>query len=180
MSDKPQVLYHTPGDPNLTLKPATKKPLKKGLLAVLILIVGAALMLFMLQHHIMDHAAMDHDAADEHSHANELQDVSTWENKPTLILGIEQDAMSGWNLHLNTTHFRFAPEQVNLAPTEGEGHAHLYINEKKVARIYSPWFHIPVLQKGKHVIKVQLNANDHAALAFGENPIEVNTIVTVD
>jgi len=126
--------------------------------------------------HAQDDAASKKNAMDHHMHV--LYDVSHMELAPDLSLRILPDAMSGWNIHLMTKNFVFAPTQVNQKPVDGEGHAHLYVNEQKVARIYGPWYHLDGLAPGEYAVKVQLNGNDHATLAMGANPIEVIGLVT--
>ena len=106
-----------------------------------------------------------------HKHGEREIDVATFAAVPTVSLEVSRDAVAGWNLHVETSDFRFAPESVNEAPRPGEGHAHLYVDEKKVARLYGPWFHLGGLEPGPHQIKVQLNANDHSTLVFEGKPI---------
>ncbi|MRX27987.1 hypothetical protein [Kangiella sp. HZ709] len=79
---------------------------------------------------------------------------------------MHKDEKSGWNLELITENFAFAPEQVNQAHRVGHGHAHLYINGKKITRLYSHWYHLEELPEGKHLIKVNLNTNDHQDYAL--------------
>ena len=43
--------------------------------------------------------------------------------------------MKGYNLEAKVSNFRFAPEDVNTAAKPGEGHAHLNVNDKKIARL---------------------------------------------
>ena len=43
----------------------------------------------------------------------------------------------------------------------GEGHAHLYIDGEKIARIYGPWYHVGKILPGAHTIVATLNANNH-------------------
>ncbi|MFD2177931.1 hypothetical protein [Veronia pacifica] len=102
--------------------------------------------------------------AHHHSHAKSL-DVSEAENIPEVKVIAYRDTMKGWNLHIATKHFRFSPENVNKAHKEGEGHGHLYIDGKKLTRIYSHWYYLSDLSPGKHKITVSLNANNHASLA---------------
>jgi len=51
-----------------------------------------------------------------------------------------------------------------MAHVPSEGHAHLYIDGKKVTRLYGEWYHIPSLSPGTHKITVTLNANSHEDL----------------
>ena len=83
-----------------------------------------------------------------------------------------KDPMSGWNVYVQVSNFRFAPENASQPHRQGEGHAHLYINGNKIARLYSNWFHIPELIKDKNEIKVTLNSNDHQTLTIGKQAIE--------
>lgn len=86
---------------------------------------------------------------------------------PDVQLAAEPDPDSGWNVHLTTERFAFTPEQVGGKARPGEGHAHLYLDGAKIARLYSDWYYLSseAVPKGKHTLKVQLNANDHTAWA---------------
>lgn len=87
-------------------------------------------------------------------------------------LRVTEDKMNGWNILIDTKEFKFTPENVNQKHVPGEGHAHLYINGKKFARLYSPAFHIPNITEGIQEIKVTLNANGHETLAIDDEPIQ--------
>ena len=114
------------------------------------------------------HKSMDHG----------LLDVSQDSIVPQIEdLVLTKDPMSGWNLFIQTSNFRFTPENVNQAHQVGEGHAHLYINGQKFARIYGPFFHLPDLAGDQNEIKVTLNAKGHENLAIKETPIEKSVVV---
>lgn len=102
---------------------------------------------------------------------------------PSVRLEVEPDSESGWNVHLATENFEFAPAQVGEQAVDGEGHAHLYLDDEKVARVYGPWFHLDpaLVPEGERTLSVQLNGNDHAGLetSAGE-PIEDSTTITSD
>ncbi|MGH1427928.1 MAG: hypothetical protein ACRBEE_08310 [Arenicella sp.] len=100
------------------------------------------------------------------AHVHHELDISSWVKKPSVELVVERDDMAGWNVHVKAKNFRFSPERVNEILTEGEGHAHLFVDGNKVARLYGEWFHLGDLTAGKHEIKVSLNANNHAALVL--------------
>ncbi len=85
--------------------------------------------------------------------------------------------MSGWNLQILPTRFAFAPERVNQAHVPGEGHAHVYVDGKKYARVYGAWVHLEPLGPGSHQIRVTLNANDHRE--FTLNGAKVEAVTTV-
>jgi fatty acid desaturase len=70
-----------------------------------------------------------------HHHAHDaVIDVPEGPDAPTLALEAQKDPVGGWNVHVRTTHFSFAPERVNGPHRPGEGHGHLYVDGKKVAR----------------------------------------------
>lgn len=98
---------------------------------------------------------------------------------PQLTIEIEEDLHGGWNLQLLTADFTFAPEMCGKEHISGQGHAHLYVNDTKVARLYGPWFHIGDLPPGKHEIKVTLTSNDHNEYTVEGVPLSSSQTVVV-
>jgi hypothetical protein len=98
---------------------------------------------------------------------------------PTVKLRVIKDTKKGWNLDLETSNFTFAPAKVNQPEEYREGHAHLYINGKKITRIYSDWFYLPALEPGRNEITVSLNTNDHKTLVLQGKKITDTVIVDV-
>ncbi|MBA4495381.1 ZIP family metal transporter [Paenactinomyces guangxiensis] len=128
-------------------------------------------------------AAKNHpsSSADSHQHHHAVQPVVIPNGTvpPAVSLQVKKDSESGWNIHIQTKHFRFAPEHLNEPTRMGEGHAHLYVNGKKAARLYSPWYHLQELAPGTHEIRVELNSNQHAPFVYQGKKIEASaTIVT--
>lgn len=117
-------------------------------------------------------AAMDH-AADgaDHDHAAMQPVILKGESLPTVSARLLRDPVAGWNLQLDVTNFAFAPQNAGLAHVEGEGHAHVYVNDVKVARLYGPWFHLDHLPAGDVRIEVGLYANDHRTLVVRARPV---------
>lgn len=122
------------------------------------------------------HGAGSH--GDTHSHGEPLE-VSGWDPVPTVTLSVTPDAVSGFNIHVEVTGLRFAPEHASGAHVDGEGHAHLYVDGVKVARLYGPWFHLGPLDPGTHVIEVRLSSNDHRDLVADGEPVADTVEVTV-
>ncbi|WP_037547442.1 hypothetical protein [Stappia stellulata] len=127
------------------------------------------------------HASSGREGLAHASHGHdEILSLIAGPNAPQLGIEVLQDPASGWNLHIETRNFRFAPEHASGAHVDGEGHAHIYINGEKVARHYGNWFHIATLPTGTNSVEVTLNANDHRALAVGSKPLRAKHTVTVD
>lgn len=124
-------------------------------------------------HHGGGHAAMaDHD----HSTAISLP---AGPDAPAVAIQLHKDPMAGWNLHVMPQNFRFAPENASSKDMPGEGHAHVYINGEKLARLYAEWIHIPSLPEGAEV-KVSLNTNSHSALQVDGVAVEAKITAPAD
>ena len=116
-----------------------------------------------------------------HAHAHdELVEVTEGETAPAVAVHLMPDPGGGWNLHVMARNFTFAPESVNGAHVHGQGHAHLYLNGDKIARLYGPWFHIAALPPGEHTLSVTLNANDHRTYGVGGEAVEAAVAVNVE
>ncbi len=126
--------------------------------------------------HVMDHGG--HDGHKGHMDHAPLV-LPPGSDAPTLSATVIKDTKSGWNLHLTTTNFTFAPDQVNQSHQPGLGHAHVYVNDEKIARLYGPWLHIPSLPQGNVEVTVELNANTHEPLYVGDTPLRQVITVSV-
>ena len=93
----------------------------------------------------------------------------------SVALIVTTDPISGANVQILTEGFTFAPENVNGAHVEGEGHAHIYVDDVKISRVYTPWYHLGSLTPGEHEIRVTLNANSHQEYAIGGTNVEAIT-----
>jgi len=86
---------------------------------------------------------------------------------PTLALGLTEAGHRGYALSLETTRFSFAAEHADGPHVPGEGHAHLYVDGKKISRIYGPHYALEPFSPGTHEITVALVGNDHRSYATG-------------
>ncbi len=135
----------------------------------LAIIIGFAVGLWtgsvLLQPEAKDSMKMD-DAIGHHTTGmgHEMLEVDTSKPVPTVTLLATKDSKDGYNLQLVTENFTFTPENVGGAPVANEGHAHLFVNGNKVARLYGDWFSLSSshLKEGENIIEVSLNANDHS------------------
>jgi hypothetical protein len=105
-----------------------------------------------------------------HHHASTVA-VPAGQAVPEIKLVVLPDAIAGWNMEIQLTNFTFNPAQMNQSSTTTEGHGHLLLNDRKVARIYGTWNHIPKLPQGKNVLKVGLMTNKHEPLTHNGQPI---------
>lgn len=107
-------------------------------------------------------------------------DIGQWPLIPSVSIRLHPDAMSGWNLEATTTNFRLAPEHVNTAVLPNEGHMHVYVDGKKISRVYGNWYHLPkelFASVGTHAVLVTLNANDHSDLSLKGVRVEAKSEV---
>ncbi|MCY3947387.1 MAG: hypothetical protein OXF44_14010 [Anaerolineaceae bacterium] len=86
------------------------------------------------------------------------------ENAPQVDVQLIPLASGGFNLRVQVMNFAFTPQKVDLAPLPNEGHAHLYVDGEKIARLYGEWFHLPALPAAAETLTVTLHANDHSVL----------------
>jgi len=109
----------------------------------------------------------------EHAHAaqhHQTQAVPANALPPEVSLQTVKDAMSGFNLSLTLKNYQLMLPVDDLAQATVvdnaslSGHAHLYINDKKIQRIYGRFVHIPktLLKAGENTIRVTLNNHNHA------------------
>jgi hypothetical protein len=99
---------------------------------------------------------------------------------PTVKLIVTPDPKEGWNLEIKTTNFKVVPYQENASAMNiSEGHVHLYINGKKVTRIYSNDYYLKSLPKGNNKITVSLNTNNHNSITVNGKKVEATKFVVV-
>ncbi len=107
----------------------------------------------------------------EHAHAHSAIEVSADHAPRVTEVKVLKDPVGGYNLFVSTENFEFAPDLVNLVHADGKGHAHIYVDGVKIARIYGPAYHIETLTPGERKIEVTLNANDHREFAVNGTKI---------
>lgn len=108
-----------------------------------------------------------------------MMEVSENRPVPAVMLEAFRDSKDGYNINIQTTNFTFTPETVGGAARANTGHAHLYVNGEKVARVYGHWFNIgnALLSEGENTIMVTLNADDHSEWALQGEHISAEIIV---
>ena len=91
----------------------------------------------------------------------------------------EVDPIDGINVHIMPSGFMFAPERVNQADVDGEGHAHVYVDGEKVGRAYGEWFHLKGVAPGDREIRVTLQTNGHSEYTVGGQTVQAATTLSV-
>lgn len=99
-----------------------------------------------------------------HDHGK-LMEVDS-DNAPYVDLQVIPLADGTYNIRIQTLNFSFSPQNVGQDAVAGEGHAHLYVDGEKIARVYGEWFHVGALSEDVEMISVGLYANNHQALAI--------------
>jgi hypothetical protein len=103
-----------------------------------------------------------------HSGSGGSKDQGPAESSVPVMLDIaaEVDDNGGVHVAIKTEGWRWAPEEVNGANSEGAGHAHIYADGVKLSRVYGEYHYLPALEPGNREIQVYLNTNDHGELAW--------------
>ncbi len=122
------------------------------------------------------HGAATGDHAVAHDQAVQLDPATA----PTLALEVLVDPVAGHNLHVTTNGFTFAPHAAGHAHQAGQGHAHVYVNGVKLARLYGPWLHLDHLPSGEVEVTVSLTTNDHRPLAVNGAAISATKTLKVE
>lgn len=145
------------------------------IILIAILVALSAIFLSLKDKEEKNESANFHDAM-----AHEMIQIDENIPAPTISVEAIKDAKDGYNLHVITTNYKWTPENVNAPPVQGQGHAHIYVNGVKLARLYSEWFNVSSseLKEGANEITVTLNANDHREWALGEEHFSDTVIVT--
>jgi hypothetical protein len=122
-----------------------------------------------------DHAVSS-SATNAHSAGTHDQKVQAEQPLPDVSVALIPDGPGAWNMRLDVDNFVFTPEMADQHHVAGTGHAHVFINGLKLARVYGPWFHLGALPAGTEV-SVTLNSNDHRAFAVEDNVIQSMAVV---
>ncbi len=103
----------------------------------------------------------------------------TFDQAPVVNLQLFPLAGGGYNVRIQTLNFTFTPQNIDMDPVPGEGHAHLYVDGAKIARLYGEWYHLGALPVDAEVLTVALYANDHSPFTVDGLPVS-DSLVLVD
>ena len=114
--------------------------------------------------------------------AMSIHEVSR-EDAPTATMDIVKDPTGGFNVRVVTANFTWRPEMASMEYVPGEGHAHVFLDGRKIMRIYNEWFHLNTYQfatrAGKQLVSVEFVGNDHAPYTIQGAPVGDQQIVDV-
>ncbi len=155
--------------------------LRRPVLRIATISLMFAALFFLL---LMPYAGAAWDTYQEHQHhlsmGRDNVEVGHLDEKPELHVNIVPDHHSGYNLELVTENFDFSPESASAEHKHGEGHAHLYLNNVKLARVYHSWHHLSELRPGKYELTVTLNSNDHRVYTIDGEPVKFVQTIEVE
>jgi|APGre2960657505_1045072.scaffolds.fasta_scaffold15047_3 hypothetical protein len=120
-----------------------------------------------------------------HSHSDGVFTIHEVSERvaPKAILELQKDPTGGFNVHVVTSNFVWRPEQASKKHVVGEGHAHVYLDGRKIMRIYNEWFHLNTFQfstrAGEQLLSIEFVGNDHAPYTLQGNPIGSEQIINV-
>ena len=105
------------------------------------------------------------------------------EASPQARLEVTKDPTGGFNVHVVTTNFVWRPEMASKQHVPGEGHAHVFLDGRKIMRIYNEWFHLNTYQfstkPGEQLLSIEFVGNDHAPYTIQGLPVGTEQIVDV-
>jgi hypothetical protein len=119
------------------------------------------------------------------AHTNGATSVHEIEQElaPKATLEIEKDLTGGFNVQVVTTDFIWRPELASMKHVPGEGHAHVFLDGRKIMRIYNQWFHLNTYQfstrAGEQLLSIEFVGNDHAPYTIQGLPVGTEQIVDV-
>lgn len=132
-------------------------------------------------------------ASTDHSHIP--IDLPEDAPEPALSLTLYKDAVSGFNLEIHTDNFLLVPPpraelpmsvlmKATVDPDSGyvEGHAHLYVNGKKLQRLYGKDVHLPgtLFHAGINQVAVTINNHGHMYWTVGGRQVIATLYINPD
>ena len=93
---------------------------------------------------------------------------------PKINIEVSKDKIEGYNIFFNLQNFKLSPDNIEIKNVNNSGYLKIFINDIKINRIYSKWFHAPerFFNQKKNSIKIKLFTNLHDELTIDNKPIE--------
>jgi len=115
---------------------------------------------------------MTHDSGEhEHEEGKEYEFVSHDGLPEVKINSVSDNSDGTWALDFTTANFTFDEAAVDSDNVPGTGHAHLYINDEKIGRVFDESYTIEQDLDSGDTVTVSLFTNDHQAYTHDGVPI---------
>jgi hypothetical protein len=118
-----------------------------------------------------DMEEMDHD----HDGGHEV----AWSPPPSVSVTATETGPGTFDLQIDAESFAFVDVDAPPDVVEGEGHAHVLLDDRVVTMVYGDTYQLEDVPPGEHEVSVQLSAADHQSWLIGGEPVEDTTTVTV-
>ena len=128
---------------------------------------------------VAEHGHGDPSASSDHHAAPKAHDAIESEVPVSVDLTAEVDDSGGVDIQIATEGWLWTPENVDGEHVPGEGHAHIYVNDVKIGRVYGPTYELEGLQPGERQVRVTLNSNSHDELTYDGKAVEATAMVTI-
>ncbi len=101
--------------------------------------------------------------ASKEIHEHKLLELDASTPVPEIALAVFRDETDGINLHIRTNRYELNSPNAKPHSNYLSGHAHLFVNGKKVQRVYAQYVHLPkdLFKQGINQIAVSLNSHQH-------------------
>jgi hypothetical protein len=100
-------------------------------------------------------------------------------SEPELALTASGAPDGSWQLRIETKGFRFTALCVADAAAVPVGHAHVILDDRKIASAFVPVVDLGVLPPGDHQVQVVLRAQDHRALVGRHGLVQAWVVISV-
>ncbi|MCE3035390.1 hypothetical protein [Streptomyces sp. CMSTAAHL-2] len=102
-------------------------------------------------------------------------------NAPEVGVEVTPDAADGWDVRLTFRHFRVSTPGTRPTAVTGRGPACLFVDGRRVARLYAPRYRLPgrLVPHGTHHVTARLYADDGTVWAVHGKPVQSTADITV-
>ena len=121
-----------------------------------------------------------HGESSSHDHAM-AEDYDTIESEVPISIDIAAEVDDDGNVSVEviTEGWLWTPENVDGEHVPGEGHAHIYVDDVKIDRMYGPSYELEGLEPGERHVRISLNSNSHEELTYNGEHVEAVVSVTI-
>ena len=97
----------------------------------------------------------------------------------SIDIATEVDDSGNVSVEVITEGWIWTPDNVDGEHVPGEGHAHIYVDDVKIDRVYGPSYLLEGLEPGERHVRVTLNTNSHGELTYDGKDLEAIALVTI-